>query len=225
MKTNTDSKKTKNIKIKAVIFDCDGVLVDSEPISCNAWRPVFKRMFGVDIGTDFKAVIGMNFKDAINYFLDQHSLKGDIYEIVKAKEEEYFNSGKGNLKSFTGTVDFIEKILSLNLKTAVASSGTHEKIGFNLKESGLLKYFDTVISCEDVKRGKPEPDLFLAAAEKLDTPPENCIVIEDSLLGVRGAKKGGMYCIGIANSFPKEKLKEADMVVENLMEIPIEDLI
>jgi len=107
----------------------------------------------------------------------------------------------------------------------VASSGTHRKIDFNLEESGLSSYFETIISCEDVKRGKPEPDLFLAAAEKLETPPENCMVVEDSLYGVEAAKRAGMKCIAVTTSFPEEELKKADIIVDNLMEVPLEEFI
>jgi len=116
MITYTGKKETKNITVKAIIFDCDGVLVDSEPISCGSWIPVFKRKFGVDIGRDFRPVIGKNFKDAINYFLDKHSLNGDVYEIAKEKEKEYYILGKGKVKTFPGTREFIEKALGFNLK-------------------------------------------------------------------------------------------------------------
>ncbi len=106
----------------------------------------------------------------------------------------------------------------------MASSGTPEKINFNLSESGLKGYFKTIISCEDIKRGKPEPDIFLASAARLGVKPGNCIVVEDSLYGITAARRASMFCIGLTTSFPAEKLTEADMIVDVLTEVPLEEL-
>lgn len=217
--------KLKIKNIKAIIFDCDGVLVNSESISCNSWIPVFRRKYGVELDTDFRPVIGKNFKDAVNYWFKEHGLKGDVYEIAKEKEAEYFRYGKGKVKAFPGNVEFIEKAINLEIKIAVASSGTPEKINFNLEESGLKRYFNTIVSCNDVKRGKPWPDLFLEAAKRMNLSPDNCLIIEDSLYGIQAAKKAGMFCIAMTTSFPAENFSEADMIVDNMMEIPLEEFI
>jgi HAD superfamily hydrolase (TIGR01509 family) len=211
------------MEVKAIIFDCDGVLVDSEPYSCAVWKPVLAKR-GVYIEEDFKLIVGKNSTDAIKFFFDKYSFTGNIDEIAMEKEEEYYNFAKGKIKPFPGTVEFIEKALELNLAICVASSGTPEKINFNLTEGGLACYFKTIISCEDIKKGKPEPDIFLASAERLGLKPENCIVVEDSLYGITAAKRAFMYCIGLTTSFPGERLIEADMIVDNLREVPLEEL-
>jgi len=211
------------MEVKAIIFDCDGVLVDSEPYSCAVWKPVLAKR-GIHIEEDFKLIVGKNSSDAIKFFFDKYSFTGNIDEIAKEKEEEYYNFAKGKLKPFPGTVEFIEKALELNLAICVASSGTPEKINFNLSESGLKGYFKTIISCEDIKRGKPEPDIFLASAGRLGVKPGNCIVVEDSLYGITAARRASMFCIGLTTSFPPEKLTEADMIADTLSEVPLEEL-
>jgi HAD superfamily hydrolase (TIGR01509 family) len=211
--------------IKGIIFDCDGVLVDSEPFSCGVWKPVLAKR-GINIGEgDFKEIVGKNMDDAIEFFFKKYSFKGDKNEIAIDKEEEYFNHAKGNLKTFPGTIEFIEKALELGLKICVASSGSLEKIHFNLNEGGLSQYFTSIISCEDVKIGKPAPDLFLAAAKRIMVNPEECIVVEDSLYGVQAAKAASMYCIAITTSLPAEKLHEADIIADTLEEVSLEDLL
>lgn len=196
--------------IKGIIFDCDGVLVDSEAISCYALNIVFKNQFGIEIGNDYSEVLGTSVKFALKYYLDQNKIsKYDIIDLAMKKEEAFFNLASEKLVSFENCENFIKLLLDKSIKISVASSGSHEKIEFSLNKTNLLQYFDYRYSSSDVKKGKPAPDLFLYAAEKLDVHPSNCLVIEDSINGVIAGVNAGMQVIAFPGSFSKDQLVKA----------------
>ncbi len=181
-------------KTKLLIFDCDGVLVDSEPISAVAWRNVYAK-HGAKIGPGvFERCIGMKQSDILKLI---HNLTG--FRLPEENVPEIWAETKilmdTQLEPTKGILAFLQ---NLDRAKCVASSSSLERIHFSLKVTGIAPYFreTDVFSSSMVKRGKPEPDLFLFAAEKCGTAPENCLVIEDSQYGVRGAKAAGMRVIG-----------------------------
>ena len=211
--------------IKGLIFDCDGVLVDSEPLSCYSLNLLFKRKFNVDIGNDYSQVIGTSLKDTISYYFDKHGLNNsNIEELLAEKDQIYMEIAKNTLKPFSGIVSFLDEAEKSNYRIAVASSGSRDKINFNLEETKLLKYFEFITSSTEVLKGKPAPDLFLKAAEKFKFSPSECIVFEDSLTGIKAANQAGMYVVGITNTFDYGKLikTEADLVIDSISEIIID---
>jgi HAD superfamily hydrolase (TIGR01509 family) len=211
-------------RIKGIIFDCDGVLVDSEPLSCQALNIVFEKHFGIDIGNDYTPVIGTSLKDTISYYFDKYNIKNQYTEeLLIEKDDIYQEIAKNNLKSFEGITLFLNDARMKNYKISVASSGTEKKINFSLTEAKLINYFDFITSSSEVKKGKPEPDLFLKAAEKMILDPSLCMVIEDSFSGIEAAKKAGMYVIGITNTFSYEKLSktQANIILNSISEMSI----
>lgn len=215
---------TKN-NIKGIIFDCDGVLVDSEKLSCGALNVVFEKHFNIDIGTDYSNIIGNALADSFFYYFNKFNLEllsnSEMQQLYLEKDLAYQNLARGTIKSFPGVIFLIEEIEKLHLYKAVASSGTHNKINFNLTESNLKKYFSVISSADEVEKGKPHPDLFLLTAQKMFLEPQQCAVIEDSLSGIKGAKAANMYAIGVSNTFDKESLLSvgADIVVSRLDEL------
>lgn len=197
--------------IKAIIFDCDGVLVDSEYLSCNSLNIVFESEFGIDIGRDYKPIIGKPLKESMKYYLEKYNLGlEDINELMVKKEKAYQNQAKGILQTFENAKIFLDKVKSRNIKICVGSSGSLDKITFSLKEVGFSSYFDKkyITSSDEVENGKPAPDLFLLAAKKIQISPKNCVVVEDSINGAIGALKAGMKVIGFPGSFDKEDFTE-----------------
>ncbi|MHA2170767.1 MAG: HAD family hydrolase [Candidatus Kariarchaeaceae archaeon] len=194
-------------EIQAVIFDCDGVLVDSEQMSCGALNVVFESVFGVDIGIDYSPVVGTSLESSLQYYLDKFDLKYDnIEDLATMKEEAYINMAKDSLLSFPNCVEFIQLLLQHNKRIAVASSGSHSKIKFSLTTVGLEKYFHIITSTTEVSHGKPAPDIFLLTAEKLQIRPSNCLVIEDSISGIQAAQAAGMRVVAFPGSFPNDQL-------------------
>ena len=211
--------------IKGVIFDCDGVLVDSEPFSCGALNVLFEKYFNIDIGNDYSPVIGSSLKDTFSYYLEKYGItnadQSVLAKIYIEKDEVYKNLAKNKLRPFSGISQFINFCHTYNFRISVGSSGTLNKISFSLKESGLDQYFDVITSADEVKHGKPEPDLFLLTAKKMQIDPKDCLVVEDSLSGIIAGNKAGMYTVGITNTFSRDKLKKADpkLIIDNVMEL------
>lgn len=178
---------------KLIIFDCDGVLVDSEPLAALAYTRVYAK-HGLPITIDLiTQCVGMKQTDIIarigevtGHFLPENAAS-ELWPEIRHLFSERLGATNG-LKDFLGR---------LNLSRCVASSSSPERIEFSLDVTGLSRYFGrSVFSSSMVKRGKPAPDVFLLAAEKMGVKPENCTVIEDSPLGVEGAVAAGMTAVG-----------------------------
>lgn len=196
--------------VEAVIFDCDGVLVNSEALSCYALNIVFEENFGIDIGSDYTPIIGTSLDFALNYYFKKFNVKDyDLEKLKIQKEKAYYSLAESKLDTFDLCESFIQLLRFRSIKMAVASSGSHEKIEFSLNKVDLLKYFDHRYSSHDVTKGKPHPDLFLHTAEKIGVIPSKCLVIEDSVNGIIAGVNAGMKVVGFPGSFPKEELLNA----------------
>jgi HAD superfamily hydrolase (TIGR01509 family) len=177
-----------------IIFDCDGVLVDSEVISCRAHAETLTR-HGYPITADqvLKRFLGVSDREARLIIEDEigRKLPADFESQVKQATLEFY---AGDLKAIANVG---EAIAAIGLPKCVASSGTPEKIHHGLTCAGLFDQFAPhIFSASQVKRGKPAPDLFLFAAEKMKAVPERCIVVEDSIPGVTAARAAGMIALG-----------------------------
>ena len=212
---------------KALILDCDGVIVDSEKYSCGAWNVVFEKYYNIDIGTNYDDIIGFNTRDAVLYYRNKHKLtisEETILELGSFKAQTYFDLVRGKLETIAGIEEIISQAHALDWPIIVASSGTIEKITFNLEEANLLDQFVGMVSSQEVERGKPFPDLFLEAAKRISFHPSECIVIEDSIPGIEGAKQSGAFTIAITTSFPREELLMADLVIDHYSELKLASL-
>ena len=208
-------------KYKGIIFDNDGVLVDSEYLSCYALNVLFENIFGIDIGRDYSKVLGTSDEYAIKYYLKKHGInKFDLENLKIEKGKIYFEIAKDKLKTFPHLERLLLKLKD-NMKLAVASSGSHEKIKFSLDQIKCRNYFDYIFSTEDVSKGKPNPDLFLHTAKVMKLKVEECVVIEDSINGIKAAKSANMDVIGFTSSFSEEELKGAgaDIVIRSFKEL------
>ena len=193
------------MKVNTIIFDCDGVLVDSEKYSCRALNVVFEQEFNIEIGTDYSPVIGKRLFDSLSYYLKKHQLSLEsISELMIKKDRIYQNLARNNLATFPGSLEFLNAAKNIGYKIAVASSGSVDKIHFSLNEVGISTFFDVIVSAEEVSIGKPDPEIFLLAAKRVGFSPEKCLVIEDSLNGAIAAKKANMSVFGFPGTFDKD---------------------
>ncbi|MFH1566676.1 MAG: HAD family phosphatase [Gemmatimonadota bacterium] len=192
----------------AIIFDCDGVLVDSEELSCRAWLPVLARRGVPAELPDIEVFIGRSDRDLLEHFrsLTGLALDGDI---VAERESEYTAMARRQLQTFPGLPAVLDELVARSTPMAVASSGTPGKIRFSLGHTGLDRYFTVLCSTVEVPRGKPAPDLFLHAASRLGVPPGDCLVVEDSVPGIEGARAAGMKALGFTSSHPAPVLERA----------------
>jgi len=219
---------------RLLIFDCDGVLVDSEPYSCAAWNVVMEEMFNVDIGTNYDPVLGKSDASNCAYFSTLYPavetyLKENEQErldiISQKKLEAYYRLARGKLKKFDGLDQVLSQAKSLSWPVVVGSSGTHEKIRWSLTQVALESSFDEITSTTDVKRGKPFPDLFQECARKQNIPSEESIVIEDSINGLIAGRDAGSFCIAITTTYPRDRLEPyADLVIDSFTELDLSKL-
>jgi HAD superfamily hydrolase (TIGR01509 family) len=209
--------------IEAFIFDNDGVLVNSEVLSCGALHDLFLEEFNVEIGNDFSSVIGTSDIHAITYYAGIHGIsleQQSMERLIEKKQALYIATASEELQSFPYLLQALTQ-LSTTHELAVASSGNLEKIRFSLTKVQLLEFFPTICSATEVKHGKPAPDLFFLAAKKLGIPPPKCVVIEDSEKGIQAAKSAGMFAIGFTSSFPEQTLVDAgaDICIKSYAEL------
>ena len=205
-----------------VIFDNDGVLVDSEPIS-NTLLAGYLTELGhptsyEDSLRDYMGAAMHRVHDTVLERSGQR-LPEDFDDTFHAR---VFAAFERELEPVGGVVEVLERLSADGVPYCVASSGSHERIRVGHRKTGLDSFFgdERIFSSQDVGRGKPAPDLFLYAAERMGVPPEKCVVVEDSPLGVQAAVAAGMDVYGFTAMTPAERLTGADELFDDMRELP-----
>ena len=210
------------LELNAVIFDMDGLMIDTEPVGKMLVKTSHER-FGYEITEDmFYHLIGTNEKTSKAYY---HSVFGEDYPYQKIKDyrdqlrKEYFNSHPLEVKK--GLYDLLEDLKKKNIKMAVASSTRYERVLSNLKSIKVDHYFDAIIGGDQIQHGKPAPDIFLKAVELLGVSKEDALVLEDSKNGIRAAYNANMRRVWIPDQVPfnEEDMKYVDLQCKNLKEV------
>lgn len=214
--------------LEAVIFDMDGVIVDSEPFHREIEKGLF-RDFGINISEEeHLSFAGMTSEQMWLSLKTKFNLPQSVTELKRldtAKKFEYIRR-MPEIKAVSGVVDLLKELSDFQVKLAIASSSPIEMIKIFMTRLELEKYFQKLISGEFVSRSKPEPEIFLYAAELLKVKPENCIVIEDSQNGVQAAKSARMKCVGYRNlGSGNQDLSLADLVIANFAKINYQKLL
>lgn len=208
---------------RAIIFDMDGVLVDTERFIAEA-AIRFLRERGVEARpADFLPFVGTGENRFIGGVAEKYGLHLDIEDAKRRTYELYADLVHGQLEPLPGVKDFIAAAQSRGLKLAVASSADAVKIGINLREAGIPEEaFGAIVSAHDVTHTKPDPEIFVIAAQRLGIAPDQCLVVEDALTGVKAAKAAGMRCLGLTTTFAAERLLEAgaDAIAPDLSAVP-----
>ena len=215
----------KTNEIKAVLFDMDGVLLDSEKYICQAGIEMFKEKgFHVDT-EDFLPFTGMGENRYLGGVAENHNIPFQVEKDKARTYEIYAGLVKGKLKPLDGVEEFIANCLGRGLRIAVASSADPVKIMINLKETGIPEdTFDAIVSGLDIKNRKPAPDIFLKAAERIGTSARYCLVVEDAVSGVTAAKAAGSRVLALMTSFTSADLSEADWIATDLSAVSNEVL-
>ncbi|MDO5517367.1 MAG: HAD family phosphatase [Clostridium sp.] len=196
-------------KIKAVLFDMDGVIFDTERAYLDTWIRVFDK-YGYEMKREiYISVMGTGRKNVKNTFLNTFGEDLPIENMYKEKDEmlaEIIDAGKVPIKS--GAVEILSYLKENGYKIALATSARRVRCEKQVKMAGLDKFFDAIVCGDDITNGKPDPEIFLKAAQKLGIPAEECIVVEDSPAGIQAAFDAHMYGIHV------EDLKEADDTIK-----------
>ncbi len=212
--------KNERAMLKGVLFDMDGVLVDSEAYICKAGMMMFKEK-GLEVSEeDFKPFIGMGENRYLGGVAEKYNLEYDIEEIKARTYEIYDGLVKDELQPLSGVVQFIEKCRLKDLKLAVATSADETKMLINLREMGFTEDdFDALINGLMVERKKPDPEIYIKAARAIGLEAKDCLVVEDAVSGVKAAKAAGSKCLAVMSSFKEEDLHEADWIVKDLKDV------
>jgi len=194
---------------RAVVFDMDGVLIDSGAHHREAWRAML-----VDVGvappTDFwRITIGRPSEEAVELLLGRRLPDGEALRLARLKHDHYVRLVRRGLLPIAGAPQFVAALARADVPRAVGTSASRYDTERLLSELGLRRHFDVVVTADDVRRGKPDPEVYLQAAEALAVPPDACLVFEDSVVGVHAARTAGMRAIGVTTAHSAAELGAA----------------
>ena len=210
--------------IDTIIFDMDGVIIDSEPIHLSMTKELLKQ-FNIEISDqELHTFVGTSSRNMWEHFQKRFSLSVSLEELLERDKVKYFTYLKEhNIKPITGVVELIEDIHKASYPMILASSASSENIDITLNKFGIAHYFKFRMSGANLKHSKPHPEIFLVSASRINANPKNCLVIEDSENGVKAAKSAGMKCIGFKNhNSGFQDLSLADTVIDSFENIDIE---
>jgi beta-phosphoglucomutase len=221
----TSTRKKSAQALKAVIFDMDGVIINSHPAHRTAWRR-FLRELGRDVSESELDFIldGRKRADILRYFLG--NLTDSELEEQGRRKDEFFKEVSLDVNPIAGVLDFLAQLEAKKISIAVATSATESRARSTLAQLGVSGRFQVVVTGSDVKQGKPDPAIYQLTCNRLRLQPENVLAVEDAVSGIRAAKSAGLRCIGIAPKGFAQPLIDAgaEFVVGDFSEISIEQL-
>jgi beta-phosphoglucomutase len=210
----------------AVIWDVDGTLVDTAELHFRAWVDLCRDLGHDFTRPEFAATFGRRNPEIIRYLFGSRFDAAAIDDLGYRKEELYKAGARQGVSLLPGVRELLEGLHAAGFRQAIGSSAPRGNVDLILEMTGAARFFDAIVSAEDTTRGKPDPQVFLVAAEKLGVPPRRCLVMEDAVAGVEAAKAGGMKCVGVTfvGHHPDESLRRAgaDLVVKTLAEVSVE---
>ena len=205
--------------IKAVIFDMDGIIVDTEPLSQEVDELIFQKEFNITVGDTYFETVGIKEVDAMQFYINHFGLDINAEDLVRKKRAVYIELLKEKASPIQGSVELINSI-KRRYRLALASSATVEYVRTVLKKLTIEDAFEVIVTGDDVTNGKPDPEIYLLAASKLGLDPSKCLVLEDAEKGVKAAKNAGMKCIAVPTEFTKNlNFSKADVVINTMTEV------
>lgn len=209
--------------MKAVIFDLDGVLVDSEPAHQRGLGAVLAG-YGHELTTGvYASLLGVAPRDTWDRLHEHYPLAGDPHEFLRRYVASVEDALRAPLAPKPGVLERIAGLRRAGIRLAVASMGAASWVRATLESIGLAGAFDAVVTADDVARGKPHPDAFLLAAERIGVSPADCLVVEDAPHGIEAARRAGMRTLAVRTPFNAHLVLAADAVVGSLAEVRLEE--
>jgi beta-phosphoglucomutase len=223
---NLSNNETRaDVRARAVLWDMDGTLIDSVPYHLQAWQDVLRQINRTVDHQVWNQTAGMRNSEIIPLLFPDMSPAESAY-VDLAKEARYREQiEQDGIELLPGVAEWLQRFKTRGWKQAIASSAPRENVVAVAHVLHFNGTFEAMISGADVQRGKPDPDIFLAAAERLNVLPQDCLVIEDASAGIEAAHRAGMKAIGVLNTHPH---LEADLVIQSLQDLTwgmIEDVI
>ncbi|MEJ5301424.1 MAG: HAD family phosphatase [Thermodesulforhabdaceae bacterium] len=217
------------MKINAVFFDCDGVLVNTEPLHYRAFLKVLS-IYGVyfDYKTYVDQYIGFDDRDAFRAIAHNYNLsfsEADIPALVQKKNDYLLEEASKGVESFDGVVSFVRSVYEAGVPAGVVSGSLRKEVETFLKCLGILDFFCIFVTADDVKRSKPDPESYQKALTQTvqylgkEISPSRCVVFEDTPAGVESAKGAGMFVVAVEHSFKAQELVKADLVIPSFKDL------
>ncbi|MFL5732403.1 MAG: HAD family hydrolase [Chloroflexia bacterium] len=212
----------RTMPLQAVIFDMDGLMIDSEPVQLRATNSALDPL-GVRIAeTEWAGMVGRRAIDMLADLKSKYGFDADIHDVQRAKNAFYRDLIAREVPPMPGLYEAIEVCKQAGLRLALASSSIREDISLVLASLHLQQTFEVIVSGDQVTHGKPHPDIFRAAARRLGVPPENCLVLEDTAHGIQAAKAAGMFACAVPNRFTAgQDFRQADAVLASLADLKL----
>jgi len=193
----------------AVIFDMDGVLIDSGAHHRAAWRALLEEM-GEEADPEYwRLTIGRPSEEAVPLLLGRPMSDWEIRRLARRKRDLYVDFARAGLVTVAGVSRFVAALADHGVPRAVGTSASGFDVHHLLAGAGLRRYFDVIVTADDVTYGKPDPEVYQLAAARLRVLPERCVVFEDSLVGVEAARRAGMRAIGVTTAHTADELLQA----------------
>ena len=212
-------------KLAAVLFDMDGVMVDSEPLWTEAEKQLLARR-NLPYSPSLKtAMMGRDARGAVGFLMEHYALAESLGELIEERNQLIAELFKEHLKAIPSALELVRSVIAAGTMTGLVSSSPKPLVELALEKLGATGLFDLTLSGDQVVRGKPAPDIYITAAEKLGVRPEYCLVIEDAPHGVAAAKDAGMCCLAISTSVSVVELAMADKVVSGFEEVDVQLLL
>lgn len=206
--------------MKAVLFDMDGVVVDNLPYHVDAWL-LFCQRHGILLTREvfYRELNGMNSKDTFEWFYKREMTREEIEVLEEEKEILYRGFYRDHLKPANGLLVFLKLLRLQGIKTALATSAGPGNIDFIVDGLGIRDQFDAIIGGAEVKKGKPNPEIYLKAAAMVQVDPADCWVIEDSLQGISSGLNAGMQVVGITTSHTASELAHTQLIAADFVDL------
>ncbi len=212
-----------------IIWDMDGTLVDTAELHFAAWVAASRENGRDFTRADFAATFGRRNPEIIDFLFGNRFSAAEVARLGDRKEVHYRAAAEKGVELLPGVRPLLEGLHRAGARQAIGSSAPRANLDLILQLTGIAPYLEAVVGMEDTTRGKPDPQVFLVAAEKLGVAPSRCLVVEDAVAGVQAAKAGGMKCIAVrfVGHHPAAKLQDAgaDLVVDSLTKVSVADVL
>lgn len=202
-----------------MVFDMDGVLIDSEPIHHKGMSAILAHRDQTITDEEYAGLVGRTQEAAWDRIISRFGLAGDRRSYVDAYEAAVLDLLRGPLVAEPGAVELVTRFRDAGWKVALASSSSRPWVKATLERLELHESFDAIVSGDEVQHGKPDPEMFLLTARRLGVPSSRVLVIEDSLHGIQAARRAGMAVIGVRTRYTRGQVLPADRVVDSLLEL------
>src|SRR6476661_9037654 len=208
------------MKVNAAIFDLDGTLIDNNSYHLQSWLQYLKDMNREMSEEEYKAnVNGRTNKDVIEYIYQRKMDDEEAMKYAHEKEAIYRQLYAPYIKPVPGLLELLEKLRSLSIPMAIATSGIQVNIDFLFEHIPIRSYFDVIVNSAHISKGKPDPEIYIKTAELLKVSPAECLVFEDAVVGINSAKAAGMKVVGVLTTHSAAELAGADVLIRDYTEL------